>query len=458
VQLLQGQEQVTRRGEGRGEAMASSSRGVVSAKTATGSSATAITLAWLVRLRWGAALGQTSTIAVVTLALGFTLPILPLAVLVAANLVSNLALALWLRRAADVSPRTMGLVLGADTFFLSGLLYFTGGPANPFSVLYLVYVTLAAMVLGMRWAWVVVALSLLSYATLFVWHVPIAGMEHTHAGGSAYSVHLQGMWVALAVTAALISYFVARVAAALRAREAELVEAQRMTARTEKLASLSTLAAGAAHELGTPLATIAVATRELELSIARAPEDALGDARLIRTEVERCRGIVQRMSIQAGQSIGEVPERTTAAAVVHAWRERLGEAGTALVDVGVIAEGALVCPTVTLIQVLVSLTQNALYASREKGTRVRFFVTRSRGALGFTVEDEGAGISADNLARIGEPFFTTKPPGDGMGLGLFLGRAFAERLGGALVLTSTEGKGTRAVLELPVAPEGANVH
>ena len=265
----------------------------------------------------GSRLGQTATIAVAVLGLGLDLPTLQLALLVSMTVASNVALALWLRRETEFPPRTMGLVLAADTFVLSALLYSSGGPSNPFSVLYLVHVTLAALVLGMRWAAAVVVLSAVLYATLFFAHVPVAGMGHAHHGGSAFSVHLQGMWIAFTVAASLIAYFVARVAAALRDRESDLARAQALATRTEKLASLTTLAAGAAHELGTPLGTIAVASKELERSIGVNPVEAMDDARLIRTEVDRCRAIVQRMSAQAGDTMGELPEPTTTAEILR---------------------------------------------------------------------------------------------------------------------------------------------
>ncbi len=411
----------------------------------------AITLAWLVRLRWGAVWGQTVTIAVAVFGLGLALPTLPLALLVSVTVVSNVALAMWLKRATVLPPSSMGFVMAADTVVLTALLYFSGGPSNPFSVLYLVHVTLAALVLGMGWAGAVVALSAVLYAALFRWNVPIAGMDHAHHGGSAFSVHLQGMWVAFTVAASLIAYFVARVAAALRDREAELVKAQAIATRSEKLASLTTLAAGAAHELGTPLGTIAVASRELERSIGDNPSEALDDARLIRTEVDRCRAIVQRMSAQAGVTMGELPERTTAESVLARCADRLDPSVVSRVRV----EGergetlTFVCPGEGLVQVLLSLIHNGLYASRADLGTVVVSAAGTPHTVRFAVEDEGTGVGPDVLVHIGEPFFTTKPPGEGMGLGLFLARTFAERWHGSLGFDSRKGAGTRVTVELP---------
>jgi two-component system sensor histidine kinase RegB len=237
--------------------------GAAVSRPASERSAAAITLTWLVRLRWGFFFAQAAPIVVARYVLAVDVPIGALAVVVAAAGVSNFALGAWAKNQPDPSDAALGVVFALDTLLLTALLYFSGGPANPFSAFYLVHVTIAAVVLGMRWAAVVVLLSVLSYATLFFAHVNVPAMEHAHHSGTAFSVHLQGMWVALTIAASLIAYFVTRVSGALRAREAELLRTQELAARNEKLASLSTLAAGAAHELGSPLGTIAIAAKEL---------------------------------------------------------------------------------------------------------------------------------------------------------------------------------------------------
>jgi two-component system, sensor histidine kinase RegB len=348
-----------------------------------------------------------------------------------------------------------------DILVLTGLLYCSGGPSNPFSVMYLVNVTLAALVLGVRWAGAMVALSAVLYAALFFWHVPVPELSHAHhhmrgdrSGASPFSIHLQGMWVAFTVAAALIGYFVARVAGSLRAREADLAAARAASARTERLASLTTLAAGAAHELGTPLGTIAVAAKELERTFRESSDEALDDARLIRTEVERCRAIVQRMSAQAGETMGEVPRGAAAEEIVRGGIERLGREAVAGVVVESGVEAAVLCPVEGAMQVLSSIIQNARWAVRDGGT-VTVSWSPTPAGVALMVSDDGVGIAEKQVARIGEPFVTTKAPGEGMGLGVFLARTFAERCGGSLHLESVEGVGTKVTMTLPHAPEEA---
>ncbi len=416
-------------------------------------SSSAIALGWLVRLRWHAAAGQALTVLVATRGLGLDLPVTPLLALVAGTAVSNLFLALWLLRTPTVRPGVLGGVLSLDLLLLTGLLVLSGGPANPFGMLYLVHVTLAALVLGPRWTVLIALVAVLGHASLFAFHVPLPEASRVPGVGGGDSLHLLGMWIAFTLTAGVIAFVVARVSAALKDRQEAVVRAQQFAARAEKLASLSTLAAGAAHELGTPLGTIAIAANELESLILEEPHEALEDARLIRDEVERCRDILERMSARAGRSLGEVPERTTTGAILARLREQLGAAELARLHFDAGPELPLWCPTRGLVQVLVNLVRNGLQASEATQATVTVTARGDADRLRFSVEDQGCGVPRALLPRLGEPFFTTKPPGQGMGLGLFLSQTYAELCGGRLELASEEGQGTRVTLELPYRTE-----
>ena len=411
-----------------------------------------VPVTWLVRLRWGSLVAQAVTLLVGVLALGAPAAAPAFAVL-GATMVSNIGLWAWSSGHKDMRPALAGALVVIDTLALTALLFLCGGPSNPFSTLYLVYVTLAALTLGTRWTGIVVAVSAAGYALLFLSGADAASMAHMHHGASAFSAHLQAMWVAFTVTAGLIAYFVARLAQELHERERELERATRVAARAEKLASLSALAAGAAHELGSPLATIAVASKELEHALERQPGlvPLADDARLIRGEVDRCQRILHEMSGRSGEPMGEVPETIAVEDLVSEVRERVG-ATSLQVQVGPEVPASVVVPVRGLVQSLESLVRNALDAGGNSGD-VRVRVHRGDRCVRFEVEDRGTGIPADALARVGEPFFTTKAPGKGMGLGVFLATAFAQRWHGRLALASEPGRGTRAVLELPFKNE-----
>lgn len=401
-----------------------------------------IGLAWLVRLRWGAALGQVLILAAAALTLE-GLPIAPLAALVGATFASNLVLARLARRDRS-SPRLVFGALVLDALLLTGLLLGTGGPSNPFTVFYLVEVALSAILLDARRAWALAGLSSACFGALFL--LPSHAIdEHAH---HASKLHLQGMWVAFTLAAAFVAHFVSRVSDALRRREAQVLELRELAARAEKLASLSTLAAGAAHELGTPLGTIAIAAKELERALA-AHADGLEDVRLIRGEVERCRAVLRRMAAQMGEGVGEMPRAVTLAEIGEKVRAALDAEASAL---SVEADpGSIVAPPETLAQVLVNLVRNGIDAQRAAGAAdpVVLRMKLDGATVRFCVEDHGKGMSPEVHARAGEPFFTTKPEGEGMGLGLFLVRAFADKLGGSLSLEPARGGGTEARVILP---------
>ena len=411
-----------------------------------------INFGWLIRLRWSMIAGQLAAILIVRAVLRLELPLSPLLTIIGLEAGLNLFAASQLagdRRQAR--EWWLAGVMGFDIIAFTGLLYFTGGPSNPFSFLYLVQIALAAITLRAGWTWALTGLALLGSAVLFLWHRPFP----TDVSHAAYmNMHLRGMWVAFGVAAAFIVYFLLRVRRALEARETELAASRRDTARQERLASLATLAAGAAHELSTPLATIAVVMKELEHRVeglADGPDhEAVTDIRLVREQVDRCRAILERMSSEAGASLGEALVPAPLASVVTSALAGLPTRVPVRTEIALEERACRVrVPARAFSQALRGLVKNAQEATPDGGNvvlRARISPT----SLEFEITDRGAGISPRILDRIGEPFFTTKPIGQGMGLGVFLARAVVERLGGQAHLVSSPGVGTTAVLRLPV--------
>jgi two-component system sensor histidine kinase RegB len=402
-----------------------------------------------VQLRWVAVCGQALTLVLCKTALSLELPYAAIGVLIAFAAASNVGLMILVRQNGQQPGALVPAVLTLDTLLFTGLLYFSGGPQNPFASLYVVHVAMAAVVLSVRWTWWFVILSGACYAALFWRHIPL------RQGDGLIDPLLirQGAWFSLALVTGVIAYFIGRVSLALRRREQQLTELRSLVARNERLASLTTLAAGAAHELGTPLGTIAVVARELERAASDRPAVA-EDARLIRSQVDRCRGIIDRMSGHASEDLGRV-EQLQLDELLESLR---GDLHLANPDVLVVDHQGVVdmaAPRQDLIQALVPLIHNAVEAG--EGRPVTLSISRAEGLLRFLVRDQGPGMSPDVLARVGEPFFTTKPPGEGTGLGLYVVRLFAERLGGQLQIDSALGAGTAATLEFPEPkPVGAS--
>jgi len=395
-----------------------------------------IALPWIVKLRYGVLFGQALLLLLAHFVFGVELPIAWLALPLALIAVSNL-LSAHLSRVFGVQ-KALGLLLGLDTICLTALLALSGGPANPFSILYLVQITLGV-------------LSIAGFGFLFPVHVRVSLFE-AHHSSSGFSTHLIGMWIAFIAGAFLITIFIGKVSEALRSREQEALILQKRLARHERLSSIGTLAAGAAHELGTPLATIAIAARELEKRSSELMKDpdVIEEARLIRREVQRCHGILQQMSARAGELTGESPTSINVAQLMEEVRGRFATPESDRLQIlAADSQMEVKLPADALRQVLTGLIVNAADSSGD-GQPISIASEIVDRRVRFTIADSGSGMSPEIMNRLGEPFFTTKDPGKGLGLGIFLARVFAERLGGNLVYDSDPGRGTKAILELPL--------
>jgi len=409
-----------------------------------------IKLEWLVKLHWIAILGESAAIVGVQAAGLLALPLVPLGALVGLSAVVNLALGAWIRTDPAVSDRFLAGVMLFDTAILTGLLHLSGGHFNPFSTLYIVNVALAAVLLPPRWSWTQAGFSVLAFGALFPMQqwAPFGVLEHE----AMMEVHLYGMLVAVAIAAFVIVLIVQRVSRALARRDEELARERRLADQRAKLASLVTLAAGAAHELATPLSAIAVAATELDRDMARAgaPGEARADLELIRTQVSRCKEILQQMSARAGENAGEPILDVSVARWVEGALDGLpGEARVAS-DVAC-GEAVVRGPVHGLERALRVLLQNALQATAERAGlgSVRLGARAVGPSVLVEIEDDGPGMTPEVLARAGEPFFTTKEPGEGSGLGIYIARTLAEQLGGSLELESAPGRGTKARIVLP---------
>ena len=408
------------------------------------------TLPWLIRIRWTTALIEAVVLFAAWLMPPADLPLRRVWWLVALSGLAECLSAIRLSRGQTLPIATDAARLLVTTLLLTGLLELTGGPFNPFCVIYLVLIALASLTLGGLPAAALSLFSSTAFGLLVYWHT--LEIDPGHHRLTDFPTHLFTMWIAIAATGELAAYFVAQASHALAKRDEELDAMRERAARSERLVSLTTLAAGAAHELSTPLATIALASRELERALdqAGARSDLTEDARLIRAEVDRCRAILDQMSGRAGGVATDDRQSVVLSSVIDDVRSKLTTDQAKRLEVHLpAAQSAVVLPRAGLGQALLSLVKNAFDASDHGHSSVVVDVMQDAERLRVTVRDQGSGMPPDVLKRVGEPFFTTKEVGRGLGLGLFLARIFAERCGGLLIVESKDG--TAVCLDLPLA-------
>lgn len=386
--------------------------------------------------------GQLGLIAWARFGLDVQLALAPISTALAALALLNVWTWRRLRSQRPLGEWEFFAQLAADVAVLTALFYFSGGPTNPFISFYLLPVAIAAAVAPARTAWCVAALGIAAYTSLMFKFVPL---QLQGAPFDGFDLHVFGMWLNFVLSAGLIAFFVVRMAGSLRERDRQLAQARERSLKDRQVMALGALAAGAAHEIGTPLSTIATLARELEREAAPPSEEL----RLIREQVERCKKIVTDLLASAGQPRLEACGRESVdrflAAVLDDWRRmRPGH------PIQWRWQGAAPCIVnePALKQTLLSLLNNA--ADVSEAIEVKAFA--DNGFLIVEVRDRGPGFTHETAHRVGEAFFTTK---GGHGLGLFLARAAVEPLGGTVALRNRDGGGAVSELSLPLAALGA---
>ena len=418
----------------------------------------------LVGLRAIEVAGQIGAIAIAIYGIGLALPTTILFTLTASLALATLFT--WWRtyQSWPVTDAELALHLLIDIGVLSGLLYFTGGSTNPFVTLYLLPLSIAAAILPAAYTWAVAATTLLCYTLLMFIHLPLpqgpgsfallatlfpgglTGEHDAHGLHADFNLHVLGMWFNFALSAVLIAWFVARMARSLRERDRRLAAAREAALRNEQLAALGTLAAGAAHELGTPLSTIAVLATELEREHGH--DSALADdLRLLRAQTERCKVILTSLSARA-EAATSIPCEDYLRKLIEQWQLLRPQIEISTHFIGSQSAQALTVER-TLDQALLNLLNNAADVSPQ-GIEVEG--RWDEACLTLEIRDRGPGISTEVAAQAGTAFFTTNSPSGGLGIGLFLANATIERFGGTVKLFNREGGGACVRVTLPLRP------
>jgi len=488
---------------------------------------------WLLRLRSFATMGQLVTIILARFVTPTPLPILPLCLMVLLTASTNFIYGWWLVRIKKNETPTTPLktsggpptgkhglepdndcigtplrvafaLMALDLVTLTAMLYLSGGADNPFCFFYFVNLAVGGVMLHRGAAWMLTVLAVAGYTTLLWQSMPVLGLSVQPIDGPVWRWNTLSMrnvasLIAFVTCGSVITYFVTRTARTLRDREEDLLRSQSERADAIRLEGLTTLAAGAAHELATPLSAIDVACRELSrhLESVNKPSSIDDDLRLIDGQLHICRQVLTRMRSAAGDTVADQWNRTTLGELIdtivegirdphrveilepdtpwvpdlskhalvaqtednartsdhasaHGLRGEYARHDTRPDDAPPWELQPMWLPQEAVAQAVRNLIHNALDASSDADSTVTVQAQRLGNEMAIYVIDRGHGMSEDVLGRAGEPFFTTKEPGRGIGLGLFLTRNVITRLDGRLSFESNPGTGTRATVILPL--------
>ncbi|SNS34443.1 two-component system, sensor histidine kinase RegB [Noviherbaspirillum humi] len=402
----------------------------------------------LIQLRWIAVIGQLTTIEVVTYGFGIELPLqnmlIVLACLAAFNGVSELR---W-RMQKPVTNNELFLALLVDVGSLTAQLYFSGGLTNPFAFLYLLQVILSAVLLEAWSTWTIVAITSACLAGLALFSKPLilpANNEHP-----IFSLYVQGVLICFMLNAGLLVASITRISANLRAGDAMLANLRQQAAEEEHIVRMGLLASGAAHELGTPLATLSVILGDWRrMKEFKSNPELLEEITEMETQLKRCKSIVSGILLSAGETRGESSTKTTIATflddIAREWRatrpiqtfvyeNRIED------DMPVVFDSALK-------QTVYNLLDNAIEASPHW---LSMIARREGDSLVLMVSDDGPGFAPEMLAQFGKPYQSTKGRPGG-GLGIFLAVNVSRTLGGMLTARNRAEGGAVVQLTLPLS-------
>ena len=401
----------------------------------------------LIELRWIAVIGQITTIAGAILVFDVHLPLVQMLEVLACLIAFNIASHLRWHEHRPVTNSELFLALLVDVASLTMQLYLSGGTTNPFAFLYLLQVILSAVLLEAWSTWTIVGTTLACLAGLSVFAKPLA-LPFDHARGIS-SLYVQGMLICFTLNAALLVVFISRITNTLKGKAAQLADLRQRAAEEEHIVRMGLLASGAAHELGTPLATLSVILGDWKrMREFKSNPDLLAEIDEMQTQLKRCKSIVSGILLSAGEARGESAIRTTIRDflddLVEDWQD--SRPVRAFGYVNRIEQDLPVAFDEALKQMIDNVLDNALDASPDW---VQLEAEVENGVLVLSVLDRGPGFTPAMLVNYGKPYHSTKGRPGG-GLGLFLVVNVARTLGGTVAVANRPEGGAKVTLTLPL--------
>ena len=423
-----------------------------------------VRLRTLCNLRWLAIGGQSAALFLIFLGFNYRLPIWPCVALIGISAMLNVALSLRYPPSHRLTNRDATVYLAFDVLQLAALLYLTGGIANPFALMFLAPVVIGATTLNLSNTLILGGLALASVSLISIVHNPLPWAQ-----GEAIELPLlyqAGIWASLVIGIGFTSVYAWRIASESARMSAGLAATQLALAREHRLAALGALATAAAHELGTPLGTIAVVARELERALPAESSEA-EDVRLLRAQAERCRAILARLANPEEAMLGATARLPLGALLDDIAAPYRGEDVDIFIEVqNQTGSQPQVWRAPELLHGLGNIIENAADFAR---TRVRVQALVDDASLSVMIEDDGPGFAPEIFEALGEPYLTSRPghhalgdselgPGaelgqhEGMGLGFFIAKTLLEQTGGRVQALNLDGRGARVSV---VWPRGA---
>lgn len=402
----------------------------------------------LIQMRWLAVAGQLFTILVVHFGLEVSLPLIDMVTVLGVLAVFNVAS--WLRHRLVLPVNNVELFVGllVDVAVLSCQLFYSGGSANPFIYLYLLQVAVGSVLLRPRYTWAMVVVASMCFAALTQWHYPLELPDAQQQGESAY--YVGGLLLCFLINASLLVIFIGRIGRNLRRRDASLADLRQRAAEEEHIVRMGLLASGAAHELGTPLATLSVILGDWARMTPFAAEPELREEiEQMQVQVNRCKSIVTGILQSAGETRGDAPEETS----LHGFLDDLVDAWLHTRPTGALVFDRAELPDLPIIsdtalkQMIDNVLDNALEAAPQGVIYMDAHCDDD--VLVLRVEDEGPGFSPEMMKRLGKPYESSKGRPGG-GLGLFLSVNVARKLGGRIEVRNRAQGGAEVVITLPL--------
>ena len=431
-----------------------------------------VRLRTLSNLRWLAVAGQSAALFLVYFALGYSLPILYCTCAIAVSAALNVLLALRYPATHRLTNREATFYLAFDMLQLAALLYLTGGMTNPFALMFVAPVVIAATTLNLGNVLILAGIAFASVSLIGVVHLPLPWPAHESL--VLPQLYQAGIWTALVIGIGFTSVYAWRIASESARMSAGLAATQLALSREHRLAALGALATAAAHELGTPLGTIAVVARELERAL---PENSgeVEDVRLLRQQAERCRAIIARLANPEEALLGATARLPLGAFLDDIAAHHRGEDVEITVTIAAPKDGAVpqVWRAPELLHGLGNIIENAAdFANATVAVSARW----DDQFLDISVADDGPGFAPEIFEALGEPYITSRPghhalgetdlgpqgpldEHEGMGLGFFIAKILLEQTGGLVQAENPPGGGAmvsirwaRGVIDGPQPP------